>query len=256
MAEYYIKAPDTDHARGPLSLEQLKSLAETDSINQDTLLYDDLTEKWKPLAAFTELVHEVFPEKRSLKLRHDKDFAPENKAKAKEDSLTTEKMLAAAKGETKETRHIGAAKESRIKAAGLSLPGLACIAMISGVAFLYPSMDILLFSGAEDIQLGTIFGSPFIIIGLIDIAFGIFLFLGMADLFPLLRVRAAIVTGFLIYLFWSWQNPYYLIAACLVGLAFYIGTIASRYSWMLLALILGIMGSTFFAYAAFTGAFV
>ncbi len=254
MAEYYIKKPDTDHARGPLTLEQLQSLAETNSIDHDTLLYDDLTEKWKPLAAYTELVHEIFPEKKSLTLRKDKDFAPENQKKAKEESLTTEKMLAAAKGETKETRHIGAAKESRQKAAGLSLPGLACIAMISAVAFLYPSMDILLFSGAEDIQLSTLLSSPFIIIGLVDLALGIFLFLGMADLFPLVRIRAALATGFLVYVFWAWQNLYFVAAACLVGIAFYIGTVASRYSWMLLALILGIIGSTFFAYAAFTGA--
>ncbi len=49
--EYYIRAPDSEDARGPFNMEKLSSLVEIDQVDKETLYYDDEKEEWLAFSA-------------------------------------------------------------------------------------------------------------------------------------------------------------------------------------------------------------
>jgi len=69
MAEYFVRSPDSENARGPFSLEKLQSLAEVGQIDKQSLCYDHATESWKPIGENEELCAQLFPQKKKLTLR-------------------------------------------------------------------------------------------------------------------------------------------------------------------------------------------
>jgi len=53
--EYYIRQPDDAEARGPFTLAQLSSLADTGGLDSRTLYFDAGSEQWLPVAGSDEL---------------------------------------------------------------------------------------------------------------------------------------------------------------------------------------------------------
>jgi hypothetical protein len=256
MSEYFIKQPNTDHTRGPLSLEQLTSLGDTGGVTPDTLLYDEITEKWKPLAAYPELTAIVFPPKKSLKLNR-KEINPTEEKVANEiaegklkPKVSTEKILAAAHGETRQTRHIGRAIRSREQAAGVMIPGIGAALLVGGVALIYPIKNLIFAAADGDpVTLAQMF-HPFSLIGVVYLLLSGAVFLGVTSVFPIVRLIAAITVGVSGYLFWAWGNEYLLAAGCGLGLGLFFATISLRYGPMLLSLSIAIAGGALLAYAS------
>jgi hypothetical protein len=80
--EYYVRKPDSENARGPFNLEKLQSLAEAGQVDRQSLYYDQVSEKWKPIGESSELCARLFPERIKLVLR--KKNAPVEPEPAKE----------------------------------------------------------------------------------------------------------------------------------------------------------------------------
>jgi hypothetical protein len=69
MAEYFVRSPDSENARGPFSMEKLQSLAEVGQVDKSSLYYDSASEKWKAVGENEELCTQLFPQKKKLTLR-------------------------------------------------------------------------------------------------------------------------------------------------------------------------------------------
>ncbi|HOO93848.1 MAG TPA: GYF domain-containing protein, partial [Opitutales bacterium] len=246
MSEYYIKQPDTDHARGPLTIEQLASLAETGTVTQETLLYDETKEKWKPLSSYRDLLPQVFPEKKRIQLKRDTEkrgFFGLGKKEEDPDpdtGVNVESILAAAEGKTSDTKHKYEALESMEKAANIALPGLGIMMFINGIALGYPEISGLqaLF---DDAPLWAIFTRPFLIFSLFDIFCAILAFLAVSETFPFIRVRAGLGLGFFGYTFWAWSSPLLSVLAAIVCLCMFLVTTVKRHTSMTLSVVFGIV---------------
>jgi hypothetical protein len=259
MSEYYIKQPNTDNARGPLTLEQMISMAETGMVTQDTLLYDEISEKWRPVSSFTELLPVLFPEKKALRLNR-KEPGPteqqvataiaEGRTKPK---VSAESILAAASGDTRKTRHVGEARRSKEKAIATMVPGIGGLLLISGIALLFP-VQTRLFTGGEDggILLEALF-HPMPLLGLCLLGLSVSTFLGVTSLFSMVRAIASITMGMSAYFFWAWGNPYLMVASTCLGLGIFTATFSLRYGWLLISLLTGLVGSAAIAYASILG---
>lgn len=260
MSEYYIKQPDSDDARGPLTLEQLISLADTSMVSETTLLYDEISEKWKPMSSYTDLLPIVFPEKRKLKLNKRETAPTESEVTStitegqENPKISTEKILAAAAGKTKETRHVGNIQKSREKAAELAVPGVGTLLLITAFALLYPAKNDIILS-IQNQSLISAINNPLMLLGFVDLAFAALVFMGITSTFTLVRISASISCGLVSYTFWAWENPFIMSLAIMMSIGLFLSTIATRYLWMLFALCLGIIGATTISYAAIAGWF-
>jgi hypothetical protein len=259
MSEYYIKQPQTDNSRGPLNLEQLVSMAETGVISEDTLLYDEISEKWRPFNTYSDLLPMVFPERKTLSLNRleaapTEDHVASEIAQGKlKPKVSTEDLLAAAQGETKETRHIGQRKASTEKAAELAAPGIGTLLAISAIALIFPAKDTVIEALSTQSALFTVLLNPLLILGLLLAACSVGVYLGLTEVFPLLRILGAASVGMLLYLFWAWQNPLFAACGAMMGTGLFLSTLASRQSWMLFSLLIGIAGASILAYHAISG---
>lgn len=262
MPEYYIKQPDTDHARGPFSFEQLLSLAETGNVTEDTLFYDETAEKWKPIGANPELVRLLFPTEKKLKLNR-MEAAPTEDEVASEiaegkaaPKVSTETILAAASGDTKDTRHIGRRKRSKEKAASQSVPGIGALLAVSALALIYPAKNLVINAISSDEAFFSVLINPMVLIGLVMIAFAVGIFLGVTSLFNFARYLAAVCTGLMGYLYWAWQSPILAVCALMMGGGLFIATISTRYAPLMISLMIGFIGAITLAYFAITGVII
>ena len=64
--EYYVRGINDAEARGPFTLEQLTSLAESGQVTQETYFYDTATEQWLMLGSNADLKGALWPEKKKL----------------------------------------------------------------------------------------------------------------------------------------------------------------------------------------------
>ena len=80
LEEIYIRSESETEARGPFNLEQLVSLADTGQVTAETLFYDATTEQWAAIGSNPDLMAQVFPQRKKLKI----------KSKAKLDLLNQE----------------------------------------------------------------------------------------------------------------------------------------------------------------------
>ena len=131
--EYYIRSADSDTARGPFSIDKLASLAEADQVDNETLFYREDTEEWLAIGANDELRRQVFPEKKKLglKAKTDEDMDLLNAEEDEIPAITVDEMLAAAEGDTDETRHVKDKVRLQEKAAAMSIPAIGLIMLVS-----------------------------------------------------------------------------------------------------------------------------
>ncbi len=235
--EYYVRNPADTEARGPYTLEQIKSQAEIGQVTPETLYYDANAEQWVVIGSNAELKASLFPEKKKLSLKKQTDFKPINQEKPDAAPITVDQMLAAAEGRTDETKdkqdpEIAAARAAKIGmiAAILTLLAAAGGEVVPNVALIM-SMDWL-----------KIAFQPLVILGAVDVVLAVLLGLGAASLYPLVRFRAMLGLGFLGFVFFvhGQSTAFLALAAGSVGL--YLCTVFVSLLPVVIAALLGVLG--------------
>lgn len=256
--QYYIRQPDSEDARGPFEIDKLISLVEADQVSRETLYYNEDKEEWIAIEDDPEILALVFPEKQKLGLR----------AKTKEDmkllnadedeipEVSVDEMLAAAEGDTDETRHVKEKVRQREKAAELSIPAIGFIMLISAFNNIFPYIDVIT-QIIDDEDYMLLIQKPMLIVGLLDAFFAIVLFLKVSEIFPMLRFRAMLGLGYFGFLHWAqWfngdQNAFYLMITAMAGsLAIFICTLTLNLYLMILFAFCGLAGMGGYAYFMF-----
>jgi len=255
--EYYVRPPDSDSARGPFDLDKLVTLAEAGQVTRETLYYDERLESWAAIGSNDELELLVFPKQKKLTLKA-KDSDSINSLNANEDELdavTVDDLLAAAEGDSEETRHLKEVVKWQNRAASLAVPVLTIVCLVSALTYIYPSWSIVqrLLDG-EPNAIAAVFQTPLLILGALDLLFTICLLLSATEIYPLLRFRALIGFGFFGILFWAHSltgDPTGLpLLGCVsaYGLGAYTCTLTLNFKLMLTAGITSTAGALGFAY--------
>lgn len=284
--EYYIRTEDSDEARGPYPIDHLQSLGETGQIDRETLIFDPDMEVWIEIGKHESLGPAIFPERKKLVLKAKEEPPPQKKKSEKrkidrnpeadsEDAPPAEapqtrqssdtddegnelpthdvnEMLLAAEGQTEDTEHLKRKQERQNAAASISLPGLGLIMVLSAFTLIYPNYPILQEALSGEGNYLTL-ADPMIIIGMLDLIFGIFLFLAVSEIFPAIRLRAALGLGFWGFIFWAGGDPALMGIAVAGHLALFICTLTLNLYMMMVGLVLGVASFGFLAYLAFTG---
>lgn len=245
--EYYIRQPEADNARGPFNLSKLTGMAETGQIDLNTLIYHE--EEWLVIGSSEELKQTIFPEKRKLglKVKSDEDLNLLNVDEDEEETIAVADMLAAAEGDTEETKHI---KEKAIwqnKAAALAIPCIGVIMILSAITHIYPSIDIVQ-TVIDDEDYMLLLRRPLILVGALDLFFAISLFLSVTEIYPLLRLRAMVGLGYFGFLHWAtWQTGdqmslYLMVSSIGAGMGIFICTLTLNFMLMASFAMFGILG--------------
>jgi len=253
MAEYYIRQPGSEEARGPFDEDKMTSLAEAGQITLETEYYDDASSNWLPVGRNTELKALLFPERKKLGLKKERDDIKflNKPEEANAPVVTVSQMLAAAEGESKETKYLKEQQKSEAKAAAMALPVLTAMMVLSGLSNTVPYYD-LLFDVFVHHKWLRILEQPFAIVGLVDFFIALCLFLNVSSIFPIVRFRAMVGLGYFAYFYWSLGDPRGLIAAVAAGCGLFVCTITLNLYLMIVFAALGILGMGTFAWVAWT----
>ncbi|MCC5805771.1 MAG: hypothetical protein JJU00_05525 [Opitutales bacterium] len=200
--EYYIRSPEAETARGPYDVEKLVTLAEAGQVAPETLYYDDDLEAWVALGANAALRDQVFPQRKSLKLRKREETESDSDEDDERPEVSVSEMLAAAEGTTEETRYVKERERWAHRTAALSVPALGILLLASAATFIYPSWKTIegIFSGEADI-LTLLLQQPHLILGGFDLVAGVLMLLAATEIFPLIRFRAMLGGGYLTVLY-------------------------------------------------------
>jgi hypothetical protein len=219
--EYYVRGLNDTEARGPFSMEQLRSLAEstdpTKNITPETYFYDATSEQWLQFGSQPQLKAALWPEKKKMGFKQ-KEFKAINEEKTDSaPAITVQDFLAAAEGKTDETKGKKDKTGQMMVAAQWGTRTAAVISLISATALILPSIDQVM---AMDFS--KLAARPHVFLGLVDIAIGLLLFLGVIQIYPFVRFRAVFGVGFLGFLFLTQGQltPMIAVAAGATGLYF------------------------------------
>lgn len=252
MLDYYIRTPEQNESRGPFDVSKLRTLVEAGQVTENTLYYDEDKEEWLPIALNADLKAEIFPEKKSIKLRvgpsHDPEAFPED-AEEDEGEINIHDMLKAAEGDTEETRHLKQMQKSFEKAVALASTTLGLMLILSAISFLIPHHEAVQSAASEQAYL-SLLNYPFLLLGIFDLIMAILLLLSVTEIYPLIRGRSMLGVGFGVYVGWALGDPVLMLAFGLGGAGIFLATIAQRLSIMLLAIVMGIGGNGALAYLA------
>lgn len=261
--EFFIRTDDSEEARGPFTVDQLQSLADANKIDRQTLCFDEESEVWIEIGEFDKVKHQVFPEKKKLSLKMAQADQDEDEDEDDPDTsdlddegnelpaTDVEDMLAAAEGETEGVAHLKRREERRNAAASMSLPGLGVIMLLSAFTMIYPEYQRIQEALEEETYMQLI--NPLIIVGGLDLIFGIFLLLAVSEIFPVVRLRAALGLGFWGYLFWAGGDPTLMWVAIGGHLSVFICTMTLNLYLMMLGLIVGVGAFGLLGYLSFSG---
>lgn len=244
MQEYYIRQEGDEDSRGPFTLDQLASLVEAGQVNRQTYYYDSISEKWVEIQSNAELVAALFPTKKKLTFKPKENVQTVNVPKKEEEKpITVEEMLAAAEGETAETRGKRDLTPRKAMAARWGMRAMALMFLISSCGMLVLHMDAVL-----SLDLGAILTNPFILIGIADLLLGLLLFLEMTSLYSLVRFRAALGLGFFGFLFWADGNLLPIAALAVGSIGAFLTTLTVNIGAVIVFSLLGLAGMVGFAY--------
>jgi hypothetical protein len=235
--EYYVRGLNDPEARGPFTLEQLISLAESEQITADTYYYDAGTEQWLTIGSSAELKSALWPEKKKLGFKQKEFQAVNVEQTDSTPPITVEQFLAAAEGKTDETKGKKDKNLTMMSAAIWGTRGAAVTMLASAVALALPSVDAIM-----ALDMAKIMDKPLIILGVADALLGVLLLLGLIGLYPLVRFRAVFGLGFLGFLFWTQGNLTGLIALAAGTAGLYFCTIFLSYIPLAVAALAGIGG--------------
>jgi hypothetical protein len=255
MAEFYIRAPGAEEARGPFDEEKMSSLVGAGQITLETEFYDEAKSAWVAVGESATMIALLFPEKKKLGLKHDHDDIqflnkPEETTGP---AITISQMLAAAEGESKETKYLKEAQKKQDKAAAMAMPVLTVMMVLSGLSNVLPRYAVLIAAVIKH-QFVPLLQDPFAIVGFFDFFLAVCLFLNVLTIFPLVRFRAMVGLGYFCVYYWSLGDPRGLVASICAGLGVFVCTITLNLYLMIIFAVLGVLGMGSLAYLAWMGA--
>lgn len=231
MSEYFIRYPDSEEAKGPYNTEQLQSLAESKKVTNDTLYYDDDKEVWLAISGNQGLTDTLFPAEKKLilKKRGDEELDLVNKPEDKTaEKLSIEDILAAAEGDTEETKSKKSKSKWKHRTVTYTANSLTLTFMLSTIGLILSNFDTV---ATQNVHL--IIRNPFLIFGAIDLFLTICLALSVTTIYPIVRIRAAVGLAFMALYFYSFGEP---IMAALISISMlgtFINTFTTRASLFL-----------------------
>jgi len=273
MDGYLVRAPNSENVDGPFTIEQLRELASSELVNSETLYKTDEMDDFQPIGEESELWSQIKAKpKATLKLR-SRESAPEpetseqggpDPSKAAKKKPSTEEappptsesgnideMLAAAEGNTAQTRHVKMLRKSRERAVAVLLPGVVLMLFLSIGGIVQPVWEPLAeMIKSGDYSIGLLFDNWTLAFAIADLFLAIGIGLGQTALFPLLRFRAALGLGFFAYLFYSRGDPMAIAALTTLQLGMLGSTLCTRFSSTLISVLAGIAGGGFFIWLA------
>ena len=237
MEEIYIRSESETEARGPFNLEQLVSLADTGQVTAETLFYDATTEQWSAIGSNEELMNQILPQRKKLKIKAKTKLTMLNEEGDSSPPITVDEMLAAAEGRTAETASRQDPMIAMGRAAAIGRWSVILMFLICAVGELLPASDAVMTMDPM-----KILPYPMVAIGAIDLVLATLLGLGVITLYPFVRFRAALGVGFIGFIFWinGQIMPLIFLAAGSVGL--YTATIFVSYLPVIAAAVLGLAG--------------
>jgi hypothetical protein len=241
--EFYIRSASETEARGPFSVEQLVSLAETGQVTPETLYYDASAEKWIVIGENADVRALVFPEKRKLTIKKDSQIATLNKESDTRSPILVHDMLAAAEGKTEDTKDKGAGIVMAHRCAKFGLWGCIFMLIIAAAAEILPSIDVL-----TKFTPAGLLHAPLVVLGAIDVFLAVMLLLGIVSLYPFIRFRAMLGLGFIGFVFWTRGEHTPLLAALAGSVGLYMCTVFASYVPIAIGLALGLGGMGGLAY--------
>lgn len=237
MEEIYIRSESETEARGPFNLEQLVSLADTGQVTAETLYYDATTEQWSAIGSNEELMGEILPQRKKLKIKTKTKLTLLNEEGDSSPPITVDEMLAAAEGRTAETAGKQDPTIAMARAAAIGRWAVIAMLLISAVGELLPAQDAVM-----SLDPMKILPYPMVLIGAIDLVFATLLGLGVISLYPMVRFRAALGIGFIGFIFWTQGHVTPLLYLVAGSFGLYTATIFVTYMPVFVASALGLAG--------------
>jgi hypothetical protein len=249
--EIYIRGANDTEARGPFTMEQLISLAESHDaskgVTAETYYYDSGTEQWLLIGSSPTMKAAIWPEKKKMGFKQ-KEFNVVNTEKT--DSappITVQQFLAAAEGKTDDTKDKKDKSVMMMSAAIWGTRSAAAICLLSAVALTLPGIDSVM-----SMDLAKMFEKPFIALGLVDAFIGILLLLGVISIYPFVRFRAVFGLGFLGFLFMTQDQATPMIAVAAGSVGLYFCTIFLSYIPLAVSALVGLGGMAMLATIAYS----
>lgn len=260
-AEYYIRQPDSEEARGPFNVHQMASLVDAGQVTQDTLYYDDAREAWLRVIDNEEMRKILFPEKKKLVLRaktvDELNVLNRTDEGTPTEEVSVEKFLAAAEGDTSETGHYKKAEIMRQRAAALAIPMLGTMMIVVAISNILPSWDIL----QEVIDSSDVFlliAKPLLVVGLLDLLIALCIFLGQTEIYPFLRFRAMAGFGYFGLTYWAYYKSggnihdlYAAYGAMIGSIGIFASTLTLNFYFLICCAMVGLAGAGAFGYFTF-----
>lgn len=197
--EFYIRQPSENEARGPYTLEQMTSLAETNEVAPETLYYEAMTEQWTAIRDNAALHEALFPQKKVLRIKKKEKVQSLNTADAVTKPITVQQMLAAAEGRTEENAKLIVPQETIFRRAVL-VGRIAALTML-----IVTALGFTLYSGAAALR-GDFAGmsaKPLSFFGIVDLILAILVGCRLNIAHNLVRIRAALFLGFAGFLYYA-----------------------------------------------------
>jgi hypothetical protein len=237
LEEIYIRSETETEARGPFNLEQLVSLADTGQVTAETLFYDATTEQWSAIGSNEELMGQILPQRKKLKIKSKSKIAVLNSESDSSPPITVDQMLAAAEGRTAETSGKKDPTIAMARAAAVSRWAIIVMLLASAVGELLPAADAII---AMDPM--KLLPYPLAVLGAVDLGLATLLALGVISVYPFVRFRAALGLGFVGFIFWIHGQMMPLLALTAGSFGLYLATIFVSYLPVFMAALLGLAG--------------
>ena len=244
--ELYIRNANENEARGPFTPEQLADLAQAGQVTAETLVYDAPTEQWAPISANAELLGQVFPAKKKLTFK-EKEFKVLNKPEEVAKPITVDDMLNAAEGRTDDTKGKADPEVAMMRAARIGMFGGIATLVLAAAAEILPASDALITMTYE-----KLIAAPLVLLGVVDVALAALLGLGMTNLYPLVRFRAALGLGLMGFMYYAQGQPTALLAAAVGSLGLYLCTVFVQLFTVIIAVAAGVGGMGLLAWLLLT----
>ncbi|MDB6093221.1 MAG: hypothetical protein JWM32_783 [Verrucomicrobia bacterium] len=237
MEEIYIRSETETEARGPFNLEQLVSLADTGQVTAETLFYDATTEQWAAVGSNPELMAQIFPQRKKLKIKSKVKMDLLNQEGDNDAPITVDEMLAAAEGRTAETSGRKDPGIAMARAAAIGRYAIILMLLVTAAGEALPAVDAIM-----AVDYAKLMGFPLVALGVIDLFLATMLGLGVVTFYPFIRFRAALGLGFLGFLFYVGGQHMPLLALFGGSLGLYCCTIFVSYLPIFLSAALGLAG--------------
>jgi hypothetical protein len=211
-------------------------------VTPETYFYDATSEQWLQIGTHEQLKSALWPEKRKMGFKQ-KEFKTINEEKTDSTpAITVQEFLAAAEGKTDETKGKKDKSEQMMHAAAWGTRSSAIISVLSAVALILPSIDLLM--AMDFVKLAD---KPFVYLGLVDAVIGLLLFLGVITIYPFVRFRAVFGLGFLGFLFMTQGQLTPMIAVAAGSTGLYFCTIFLSYIPLAVSALVGLGGMAMLA---------